>query len=350
MTEHLEPRAPAPADVPDVPAVPGGVDVPGRAEVPAVPDGAGGPDVPAAPGGADGPAVQAVPGGAALSGVPVPRTVAGRAGLGALLDAPGSALVALDFDGTLAPIVTDPASSRLAPGGLDALRRLAGVVGTLAVVTGRPAAEVVALAELDQVPGVLVAGQYGAEHWAGGMLTSPEPPPAIAAIRRELPGTVAAVAADHPGVWIEDKGLALVVHTRPTAEPDAALARLAGPVHALAARHGLTVHPGRLVLEIRAGTDDKGAVLRRLVADRRPTAVLFAGDDLGDLPAFAAVEELRAAGVPGLTVASRSAEATAVADRADLTVDGPPGVIALLAALTAAATTATPRVSTSLAE
>jgi trehalose 6-phosphate phosphatase len=264
--------------------------------------------------------------------------VTAHVSLAALLAAPGRALVALDFDGTLSPIVTDPARSRLVDGGLDALRRLAGVVGTLAVVTGRAAADVVRLAQLDQVPGVLVAGQYGAEQWQDGVLTAPEPPPAIAAVRRELPGVVAAAAADHPGVWVEDKGLALVVHTRPAADPDAALARLAGPVRALAERHGMAVHPGRAVLEIRGGTGDKGQVIRQLVAERRPTAVLFAGDDLGDLPAFAAVAQLRAAGLPGLTVASRSDEAGEVAERADLTVDGPAGVVALLAALAAAAT------------
>jgi trehalose 6-phosphate phosphatase len=180
----------------------------------------------------------------------------------------------------------------------------------------------------------VVAGQYGAERWQDGVLTTPEPPPAVAAVRRELPGTLAAAGAgDGTGVWVEDKGLALVVHTRPAADPDGALARLTGPVRALAERHGLAVHPGRAVLEIRSSTEDKGGTVRQLVAERRPTAILFAGDDLGDLPAFAAVEELRAAGLPGLTVASRSDEASGVADRADLAVDGPAGVVELLAAI-----------------
>ncbi|HEY9473946.1 MAG TPA: hypothetical protein VIS06_08855, partial [Mycobacteriales bacterium] len=63
---------------------------------------------------------------------PQPRTPAGRAGLAALLNRFDRALVALDFDGTLAPIVADPTTSRIAPGGLDVLRRLAGVVGRIA--------------------------------------------------------------------------------------------------------------------------------------------------------------------------------------------------------------------------
>jgi trehalose 6-phosphate phosphatase len=63
--------------------------------------------------------------------------------------------------------------------------------------------------------------------------------------------------------------------------------------------------------------------------------VLYAGDDLGDLPAFAAVEGLRAQGVPGLLVCSGSEEVAELAKRADVVVDGPAGVVRLLRALAA---------------
>jgi trehalose 6-phosphate phosphatase len=62
---------------------------------------------------------------------------------------------------------------------------------------------------------------------------------------------------------------------------------------------------------------------------------MFCGDDLGDLPAFAAVRELRAGGIPGCAVASASPESPQVAAAADLVVEGPAGVVALLAALAA---------------
>jgi trehalose 6-phosphate phosphatase len=260
--------------------------------------------------------------------IATPRTEAGRAALVAMRAAPKTALVGLDFDGTLAPIVTDPGDSRLAPGAIQVLRKVASAAGLLAIITGRPAAEVVSLGGLDTVPGLLVEGQYGAEHWHNGQLRVPEPPPGIDAVRTELPALLAGAAR---GVWMEDKGLALVVHTRPAADPDAALAALRAPITALARRYGLAAHPGRYVLEIRAGDQDKGGALRRLVAATRPGVILFAGDDVGDLPAFAAVKDLRAAGTPGLTVGSRSAEAPTVAAEADIAVPGPAGVLALLA-------------------
>lgn len=262
--------------------------------------------------------------------LPDPRTPSGRAGLATLVANPGRSLVVLDFDGTLAPIVADPATSRLAPGGLDALRRLTRVVGRVAILTGRPAATVVELGGLDGVPRLQVEGQYGAEHWYEGRLEVPEPPPGIDAVRRDLPGVLA--GAD-PDVRVEDKRLALVVHTRRAADPDGALVSLTGPVTALAERHGLVVSPGRYVLEVRQPGEDKGRTLTRLVAEYEPTAVLFAGDDVGDLPAFDAVEALRGDGLAGLTVCSASAEAPAVATRADLVVEGPAGVVSLLGIL-----------------
>jgi trehalose 6-phosphate phosphatase len=264
--------------------------------------------------------------------LPVPRTEAGRAGLDAVRAAPGRALVALDYDGTLSPIVPDPRRAFPADGALDVLRRLAGAVGTLAIVTGRPAAEVVELGGLDAVPGLLVAGQYGAERWQDGTLELPDPPPGVATVRDALPGLLAQLGAD-PGVWVEDKRLALAVHTRRAADPDGALAALDAPLRRVAEDNGLEPHPGRLVLELRPPGFDKGAALRRLVEAAAPAAVLFGGDDVGDLPAFALVEALRANGLPGVTVAAASAEATAVAARADLAVDGPAGMVALLGSL-----------------
>ncbi|MFQ6198729.1 trehalose-phosphatase, partial [Streptomyces sp. NPDC000405] len=71
--------------------------------------------------------------------LPEPVTEAGRDGLAALLARPERAVVALDFDGTLAPIVPDPERARAHPGAVPALARLAPRLGSVAVVTGRPA-------------------------------------------------------------------------------------------------------------------------------------------------------------------------------------------------------------------
>jgi trehalose 6-phosphate phosphatase len=242
------------------------------------------------------------------------------------------ALIALDFDGTLAPIVPDPADSRPAPGAVSALRALAEAGAQIAVITGRDAETVVDLGGLDGIPGVRVAGLYGVEAWHRGRLSTVATPAAIERLREQLPEVLRSHGAD-PAVWIEDKRLSLVVHGRRASDPDAALASVAGPVAELAGRLALEVHAGRGVLELRLPGFDKGGALRALVEELSPRAVLFAGDDVGDLPAFAAVRALRADGLAAWGVAAASAEVPEVRQAADLCVDGAPGVVALLNAV-----------------
>lgn len=255
-------------------------------------------------------------------------TPAGQRGLDALRADPARAVVALDYDGTLAPVVDRPSEAVPADGALAALHAVAGRVGTLALVTGRPADVVVELGALAGVPGLTVLGQYGAQRWSAGVLTGAPAAAGLDAARRSLPAL-----AGPEGAWVEDKGLSLVVHTRTAPDPDGALSRLAGPVGAVARDTGLELHPGRLVLELRPPGFDKGGALRTLVQPGT-SAVLFAGDDVGDLAAFDEVEQLRREGVPGVLVCSGSDEGpAALRERADLVVDGPFGVVALLETL-----------------
>lgn len=323
MTRPL-PRGPA-----AVSANPEGTDPEGADPGSASPPGAGpAGKAPAGPARA-GPA----PAGADLvAGIAGNATPEGAAALAAIAEDPGRALIALDFDGTLAPIVGEPSAARPYPGVLPALRRLATGVGTLAIITGRPAPAAVELGGFAGIPGLIVIGHHGWERWEGGELISPPPPPEVAQARARLPGVLAEVGAPE-GTWVEDKSHALVVHTRRTADPEAALALLAGPLADFASQTGLDSKPGRLVVELRPRGVDKGTAITALAAERDPAAVLFAGDDLGDIPAFDAVHALRAAGLAGVAVCSASGEVTALADHADLVVDGPAGVTALLVRL-----------------
>lgn len=270
-----------------------------------------------------------------MSDFPLPRpsTPQGRAALDALLAEPATALVALDLDGTLAPIVPRPEDIAPQDGAPQVLSDLAARVGTVAVITGRPAADAVRLGQLGAVPGLVVLGHYGLQRWHDGVLDSPPPHEGVGALRPRL---AALVAAAPDGTTLEDKGHSLAVHTRGTATPQPALDALAGPVSELAADAGLEVVPGRFVLELRPPGTDKGGALRAVVAEVGARSVLFCGDDIGDLPAVAAVHALRAEGVPGLVACSDSTESpAALREAADVLVDGPPGVVGLLRAVAA---------------
>src|SRR5215468_4196205 len=210
-------------------------------------------------------------------------TPAGRDGLAALLGDPGRALIAVDFDGTLAPIVPDPEQARALPAAVDALRELTPLIGTMAVITGRPALTAVEYGFLDQVPGIVVLGHYGRQRWQNGSLDAPPPPPGLAVARERLPALLAAAAAPD-GTWVEDKSDAVAVHTRRADDPEAALERVREPLLRLAAETGLRAEPGRLVIELRPDGSDKGIALTALAAERPRSAVMFCGDDLGDRP------------------------------------------------------------------
>ncbi|MBB1246694.1 trehalose-phosphatase [Streptomyces durbertensis] len=271
--------------------------------------------------------------------LPVPVTAAGRTGLDALLARPSDSVVALDFDGTLAPIVADPTQSRPHPAVLPALAQLAPKLRAVVVITGRPAETAVAYGGFEGVAGLehlTVLGAYGAERWdaATARLSSPPPHPGIDRVRAELPDLLRRLEAPE-GTRVEDKGHALAVHTRRAVDPARAYRWLREPLADLAARHELHLEPGRFVLEIRPAGMDKGTALTAFLDECDAGPVLYAGDDLGDLAAFDAVEERRRTGEPGLLVCSGDPDeqVTALQDRADLVVQGPEGVAELLTAL-----------------
>src|SRR6478609_9657513 len=124
-----------------------------------------------------------------------PSTPEGKEGLAALLARPERAVVALDFDGTLADIVPDPEQARAHPGAVPAIAALAPKVSSVAVITGRPAGVAVRHGGFAGVPGLdhlVVLGHYGAERWdaVSSTVHAPAPHPGVAAVRAELPGVL----------------------------------------------------------------------------------------------------------------------------------------------------------------
>jgi trehalose 6-phosphate phosphatase len=237
----------------------------------------------------------------------------------------------LDFDGTLAPIVPDPEAAVPLPGVPDLLGRLAGRFAAVALVSGRPARW---LAGRVRAQGVRYLGLYGAEELLEGHLrTDPAAAAARPAVRTAREELAAAGAVTAAGAYLEDKDLSVVVHLRRVADPERWAEPVAAAVEEVAARHGLDVLPGKLVWELRPETGhDKGVAVRLVLSSSGASALVVVGDDVGDLAAFRAAEELVAMGGHALRVAVRSAEAPGdLLAAADLVVDGPEGVRDLLA-------------------
>jgi trehalose 6-phosphate phosphatase len=230
----------------------------------------------------------------------------------ALAAAPAASALVLDFDGVLAPIVENPEASALPPDSAGLLARLAAVLGTVAVISGRPLGF---LADRVPVPGVRLLGSYGMEQLARGRVTlAPEAQawlPAVDEARRALTAELAGL----PGIRIEAKPASVAVHWRQAPDQAAAASLVRDAVGRAGSQTGLRLEPGKLVFELRPPIAvDKGSAVAALIKASRPAAVGYAGDDLGDLPALRAVHD---AGGYALVVdhgAETSPELLALAD------------------------------------
>lgn len=198
------------------------------------------------------------------------------------------------------------------------------------MVSGRPVSFLMEHLGPAGAGGVEFAGLYGMERSRrsrdGGVRV--EQSPEAARWRDRL--TEVASAAESiapPGVTVENKGLAVTVHFRRAPEEAGWATAFAEEA---ARRYGLVAHDGKMSVELRPPVaTDKGTVIEELSAGF--DAVFFAGDDLGDVPAFEVLGRLRHEGVTTLSVAVAGEETPIeVLSAADLTVDGPLGLFDLL--------------------
>ena len=253
----------------------------------------------------------------------------------ALVDRAQEIALCLDFDGTLSPVVDDPEAARPLHGVVELLEPLADRFAAVAIVSGRPAPY---LAEHVAAPGVRYLGQYGLqEMYEGEARADPRleaARPAVGAATQALRDSPAVLES---GAWLEDKVYAVVVHTRRVPDRERWTDVVDRTARQVAEEYGLELVPGKMVWELRpAVPSDKGDAVRRVVAESGARAVVVVGDDVGDLPAFAAVAALTAEGHEGLRVAVRSPEAPPeLLASADLVLDGPQGVLEFLRRLAA---------------
>lgn len=240
----------------------------------------------------------------------------------------------LDFDGTLSPIVEDPQAARPLQGIVELLDPLAERFAAVALISGRPAAY---LGEHAAARGVRYLGLYGLQEMQDGQVRVDA---RLEAARLTIVAAAEALrtapAIRESGAWLEDKKYAVAIHTRRIADPDAWAAPIDQIARSISERYELEVIPGKPVWELRPPVRiDKGDAVRRVVTESDARTVVVVGDDLGDLPAFAAVTQLAAEGHEGLRVAVRSEEAPLqLLEQADVIVEGPLGVLDFLQRLT----------------
>lgn len=207
-------------------------------------------------------------------------------------------LLALDFDGVLAPLVDDPESSAMTDAAAWALHELAGLDGVeLAIVTGRDAETLVTLTDLPD--GTRIVASHGAERGIvrtgqdgeAELVAEPlELDPELVALRAEVLREVERIQAEHPSSRIERKPASVTLHTRGIDEREArsaTTALLGGP----AGLPGVRVISGHDMLEMSVLTVTKGDGVLDLRAESGVDAILYAGDDRTDEDAFAVLQD-----------------------------------------------------------
>ena len=224
---------------------------------------------------------------------------------------PALAALLLDVDGTLAPIVADPADARVPDGTRSELARLRSRYGLVACVSGRPAEVARAIVGL---PELTYVGEHGLE-------LDPE--------AAEWAPRVHAFAA-RTGRAFEEKPIAAAFHYRTAPNHEAAKRELEQVAEA-AREEGLWTRWGRLVLEVLPPLEaNKGTAVRHLLTRTGLQRALYAGDDTTDLDGFAALDGLEVAVRVGVVSPESPA---AVRERADVVVESPAQLAELLARL-----------------
>lgn len=240
-------------------------------------------------------------------------------------DPSGSGLF-FDFDGTLSPMVLDPATADLWPGVGPLLSAAAARYARVGIVSGRP---VEFLRKRIPDDDIYLSGLYGMEWVDRGRSGEHDQ---AEAWRQVVADVVSAAPTGPEGMRTESKGLSLTLHYREHPEVGSEVAAWA---EVQARRSGLELRSARMSVELHPPIEtDKGTAL--LAACRNLARVAFAGDDLGDLDAFDALDALAGEGLEVVRIVARSDEsAPELLERADVVVEGPAGVAELLEALVA---------------
>ena len=248
---------------------------------------------------------------------------------------PGRSAILTDVDGTIAPIVQDPADAAVPEHTRDLLRSLAELYALVGCLSGRRALDARRIVGLEELA-------YSGNHGFELLLPSEEqvrPDPSLDGHEGDAPRFIAGLdrsELERVGIRTEDKGAIIGLHWR-GAENEGAAESLAHEIASEAEWQGLVPHRGRKVLEIRPNVAiNKGIAAAALLASQPVHAALYGGDDRTDVDAFTGLRTLREDGQLSATacIAVASEESPPeVSGEADLTVAGPEGFVRVLEAL-----------------
>ncbi|MFP5227021.1 MAG: trehalose-phosphatase [Acidobacteriota bacterium] len=207
-----------------------------------------------------------------------------------MLRSSGRGVLALDYDGTLAPFRVDPMQALPYPGVREAVTKILATGTTRVVlVSGRRAEEVRDLLRVEPAPEIW--GVHGRQKLNPDGHSTIEP---LKELEEE--------ALEAAGAWVEHSGYGLRTEFKPgclavhwRGLPEEQIERASRAAHAalapVAARAGMSLVAFDGGMELRPPQPNKGSVIRALIEEQSvPAAVAFLGDDRTDEDGFKAMQ------------------------------------------------------------
>jgi len=191
-----------------------------------------------------------------------------------------------DVDGTISPIAPSPEEAAISPMCRRYLSALVDNLDLVAVISGRPLAEVMGMVGIE---GLAYVGNHGLEMWIRGV---PQMWPGSERYMNTIAGAIDAIKdmAEKEGVYIENKGLTASIHYRNSSDPGTTKSMILAAALPLVGKYNLKITEGRMVVELRPDIDvDKGSALALLIEKYRLSGLIYIGDDVTDIDAFRAL-------------------------------------------------------------
>ena len=210
--------------------------------------------------------------------------------------------IMLDFDGTLAPLVSHPMLSEIPTDTKEILEKLKETPGVqIAMISGRPVPD---LMDKVGIPDICYSGSHGnVIRFAEGHVHENHVDPSLQVIKNKLEDELLKNEA-FTGVWIEDKGYTLTIHFNQAERPDQDLERqtilfLDKTARAMDGDALFTVMPGHKSVEVKGqGTKNKGFAVTKILKEwqlwgslTENYGAMFIGDDTTDEDAFRALKK-----------------------------------------------------------
>lgn len=225
-----------------------------------------------------------------------------------------------DVDGTISFAAPTPAEAQITPICRHNLALLSNYLELVAVISGRPIAQMRRMLGLE---GMVYVGNHGFERWVGGKVElcndAGQYPALIEATLEDLKPLLA-----DGGIFFENKGATASIHYRLSQDHQAARRQIFAALADSTAARDLRTRPGRMAVELLPPMEvNKGSAVRNLIREYELRAAIYLGDDVTDIDAFRAVHESGTPDFNGICLGVIDKETLpGVEEGADFTLDG----------------------------